>query len=417
MAKRNNPPRPSGRSGSNRYPGEPRRTDPYRYYDERDAGYRRSYTQPSGRTAERSRYYGDEYRRRTSAYSSGPDYSRERDYGYRAPQYEREYRQNRYESRYDNRYDSRYGGRPSDPGRRNPNRQASSGKRPAPGRGGKNDRNRRKKGRKRPVRLKKRFYFFIILLILLVAVGGFFGVRALVNNVIPGAMDKIHQATGSDKIDEDTEVKETGSGDRLSDYDSVTMEKMILDDLGTEDTQLKVINSEAVEEGDESGEGEGSGETVVDENTIDLAQLPMEERIRAAVLSSWYISPLGQNRATIEESFGVLNKYEKWAGGIYYHKGFPDSMYVRYKGKTGSDGMPGENAVCTEVSVALEQILQFEPFAPNEKFGTMHKDNGDYGWTDYYYSLLIQKGINLIIYCEDDGTVNQETHIIVRQVK
>ena len=90
---------------------------------------------------------------------------------------------------------------------------------------------------------------------------------------------------------------------------------------------------------------------------------------------------------------------------------------VRYAGKKGSDGMPGDEAVCTEVSVALEQILEFEPFAPNEKFGTMHKDNGDYGWTDYYYSLLIQKGINLVIYCEDDGTVNQETHIIVRQVK
>ena len=416
MATRKNSTRPSNRSGSNRPPGDSRRADPYRYYDENNAAYRRAYTSSSGRYDERTRYYSDEYPRRSSSgYTSRSGYGGGRDYEYRSGRQDRDYRQARSSGYYGG---SSAGRSRQDPRRQDPQRQAPPRKGKTSGRDRRrNDPGRGKRRRKRPVRIKKRFYFFVLLLILIVAVGGFFGVRALVNNVIPGFMDKVHHVTGSDKIDEDTEVKETGSGEKMSDYDSVTMQQMILDDLGTEDTQLKVINSEASKEDGETQEGEDSGETVVDENTIDLAQLPMEERIRAAVLSSWYISPLGQNRATIEESFGVLNKYEKWAGGIYYHKGFPDSMYVRYAGKKGSDGMPGDEAVCTEVSVALEQILEFEPFAPNEKFGTMHKDNGDYGWTDYYYSLLIQKGINLVIYCEDDGTVNQETHIIVRQVK
>ncbi|MBR6503720.1 MAG: hypothetical protein IKT15_01950, partial [Firmicutes bacterium] len=152
MAKRNNSSRPSNRSGSNRYPGDPRRTDPYRYYEDRDAGYRRSHTQQSGRYADHSRFFEEEYGRRSSGYSYGRNRGGDRDY-----------RQGRYDSRYDSRYDGRYGGRSSDQRRRNPNR-------PASGRGGKNDRNRKPKKRKRPVRLKKRFYFFLALLILLVAV-------------------------------------------------------------------------------------------------------------------------------------------------------------------------------------------------------------------------------------------------------
>ena len=295
--------------------------------------------------------------------------------------------------------------------------QRSGKNAPPPRKGGKkgknNDRNR--KGGKRPVRVKKRFYFFVILLILLVAVGGYFGVKALVTHVVPSAMDKIHPSSGQE-ISDDANVKETSSGDHITDYDSVPMAEMILDDLGTEETKIKVIDT-GEEEGEGSGEDGEKTETVTDENTIDLAKLPMPERIRAAVLSSWYISPLGQNRATIEESFGVLNKYEDWADGIYYHKGFPDSMYISYKGKIGSDGFPNDEAVCTAVSVALKQIIEFEDFEPGEAWGAIHRDEGDFGWTDQYYSILIQRGINLIVYCAPDGSVNQETHILVRQVR
>ena len=408
--KQQNSSRPVNRSSSNRYPGESRRTDSRRYYEDREyADYRRSHTQQS----ERSYGYDPRY-----------EYRGDREYGYRprngySGYSEYEYRRTA-AGRGDARYQSDSGRRRQEPQRvddrrrRNTSRKKTSGR--SSGRNAGGSRNRRQK---RPVRLKKRFYVFALLLILIIAVGGYFGVKALVNNVVPSLMDRFHHTTEAGQVEEDTEVKETESGDKISDYDSVTMERMILDDLGTPDTQIKVINSGATEEGEgeESGEGQQTEAAATDENTVDLAKLPNEEKIRAAVLSSWYISPLGQDRATIEESFGVLNKYEDWAGGVYYHKGFPDSMYIMYKGKNGRDGMPGEDAVCTGVSVALEQIIEFDPFIPNEKWGSMHKDNGDFGWTDYYYSLLIQKGINLIVYCEADGTVNQQTHIIVRQVK
>ena len=415
--KQQNSSRPANRSSSNRYPGESRRADSRRYYEDREyADYRRSNIQQTGRYGENSRYYEDRYPERSYGYDSR--YSRYENRGY--PEYEsRRYSAGRAEPRYK-----------SDSGRRRPEpqredarrRQNSSRKNPSRRPSGRNAGGRRNRRNKRPVRIKKRFYIFALLLILIIAVGGYFGVKALVNNVVPSLMDKFHHTTEAGQIEEDTDVKETESGDKISDYDSVSMERMILDDLGTPDTQIKVINSGDTEEGEEAKEGEeGEGQqtetTATDENTIDLAKLPNEEKIRAAVLSSWYISPLGQDRATIEESFGVLNKYEDWAGGVYYHKGFPDSMYIMYKGKNGRDGMPGEDAVCTGVSVALEQIIEFDPFIPNEKWGSMHKDNGDFGWTDYYYSLLIQKGINLIVYCEADDTVNQQTHIIVRQVK
>ena len=88
-------------------------------------------------------------------------------------------------------------------------------------------------------------------MILIIAVGGYFGVKALVNNVVPSLMDRFHHTTEAGQVEEDTEVKETESGDKISDYDSVTMERMILDDLGTPDTQIKVINSGDTEEAPE----------------------------------------------------------------------------------------------------------------------------------------------------------------------
>lgn len=161
---------------------------------------------------------------------------------------------------------------------------------------------------------------------------------------------------------------------------------------------------------EESGDGtEGDTEKEVVPATV-------EEQIRDAVLASWYVSPLGQRRTTIEDTFGKLTRYENWNGGIYYHTKFAETMYITYDGINGEDGLPAADSVCTSVSIALKKIIDVEEFKPSAVWGDFHKDKSGYGWTDNFYSILIKNDMKLIVYCDEEGNVNKETHIIVEQV-
>ena len=144
--------------------------------------------------------------------------------------------------------------------------------------------------------------------------------------------------------------------------------------------------------------------------------MTQEQQIRKAVLSSWYINPLGQRRETIEQTFGKLIRYENWSGGIYYHSKFAETMYITYDGNLGEDKLPAQDSVCTSVSIVMKRIMEFEEFKPSSVWGNVNNDKSGEGWTDYFYSIMIKDNINLIVYCDEEGNVNQDTHIIVRSI-
>ncbi|MBR6700543.1 MAG: hypothetical protein IKL72_02310 [Firmicutes bacterium] len=245
--------------------------------------------------------------------------------------------------------------------------------------------------RKKKVVIKKRFYVFCLIFIILIGSGVYFGAKAVINafsDAPAGEQTSADPGKGSaDKADEGTEVQ--GKKDPAMD----------------DGVQPAVMFSDA--EGEE-GEGNDPG----DED----AQLSVEEQIREAVLTSWYVSPLGQRRVTVEDIFGKLTRYEKWNGDIYYHTKFAETMYVTYDGQNGEDGLPIADSVCTSVSIALKKIIEVEEFKPSAVWGDFHKDKSGYGWTDHFYSVLIKNDIKLIIYCDEEGNVDKETHIIVEKV-
>lgn len=148
----------------------------------------------------------------------------------------------------------------------------------------------------------------------------------------------------------------------------------------------------------------------------EILNMQMEYRIPETIISDWHISPLTQTKDIIEATFGELYRYEDWNGGIYYHKGFPDTMYITYNGDV-KGRQPAPDAICDSVSICIKNIIEFEPFRPDSSiWGKVNKTKSEEGWTKYFYSLMIKSGVNLIVYCDEDGNIDQETHIIVRKV-
>lgn len=243
---------------------------------------------------------------------------------------------------------------------------------------------RTKKRKKSRVVIKKRFYVICLIFILLLGTGIYFGVKAIGGLIDGGEKETVSaQKQNADEKGEQTVQKKPGDGE-----DSVTPAVMFREP---------------------SADGDDEGETDVPDT--------LEYQIRDNILASWYISPLGQRRSTIESSFGALSRFEDWNGGIYYHVKFAETMYITYDGQLGEDKLPVADSVCQSVSIALEKMMQFEPFKPDPAvWGEVHSDKSGEGWTDHYYSILIQNGVKLTVYCDADGTVSQNTHIVVGMV-
>ncbi|MBE6020712.1 MAG: hypothetical protein E7228_03075 [Clostridiales bacterium] len=245
----------------------------------------------------------------------------------------------------------------------------------------------KKSRRKKKVVIKKRFYVFCLIFLLLIGSGVYFGAKAVINAVSdnPSSEQVSSEEAANDKPENDKPEKKDPAMD-----DGIQPAVMFNDE--------------------ESEDGEGSSSDDED------APVSIEEQIRDAVLTSWHVSPLGQRRITVEDTFGKLTRYENWNGGIYYHTKFAETMYITYDDKKGEDGLPSEESVCTSVSIALKKIIEVEDFKPSAVWGDFHKDKSGYGWTDHFYSVLIKDGIKLIVYCDEEGNVNKETHIIVEKV-
>ncbi len=229
-------------------------------------------------------------------------------------------------------------------------------------------------------KIKKRFIIFIVIIIAIVAAAGFFGVKGVINLINEDKAAK----TAVDKNSPEAVINENEVFDSA---DPV----MLASDI-------------AIDEDDIGKSGDAALSTV------------MEYRICQAIISDWHISPLTQTKAVIEGMFGELYRYEDWNGGIYYHRGFPETMYITYNGDV-KGSQPAADAICDSVSICLKYIIEFEAFQPDPNiWGKVNKTKSDEGWTKYFYSLTIKDGVNLIVYCDKDGNIDQETHIIVRKV-
>lgn len=258
----------------------------------------------------------------------------------------------------------------------------------------------KKKRKKKKVVIKKRFYVMCLIFLLLIGTGVFFAAKAIVNVVSMNAPDDgVSVSRDKDSgaaSDSQTQDSQAGEEDPAK---AVSTGK---DSAAFAGVQPAVMTEEPADESEDGQEGE--------------PVLTQEQQIRKAVLSSWYINPLGQKRETIEQSFGKLIRYENWGGGIYYHSKFAETMYITYDGQTGEDGLPAQESVCTSVSIVMKRIQEFEEFKPSSVWGEVNEGKSGEGWSGYFYSVLIKDSINLIVYCDEDGNVNQDTHIIVRSV-
>lgn len=263
----------------------------------------------------------------------------------------------------------------------------------------------KKKRKKKKVVIKKRFYVMCLIFLLLIGTGVFFAAKAIVNVVSMNAPDdggSVSQdkdaGAASDSQTQDSQTQDSQAGEEDKDKAVGTGN----DSAAFAGVQPAVMTEEPAAEGEDGQDSE--------------PVLTQEQQIRKAVLSSWYINPLGQKRETIEQSFGKLIRYENWGGGIYYHSKFAETMYITYDGQMGEDGLPAQESVCTSVSIVMKRIQEFEEFKPSSVWGAVNEDKSGEGWSGYFYSVLIKDNINLIVYCNEDGNVNQDTHIIVRSV-
>ena len=245
---------------------------------------------------------------------------------------------------------------------------------------GRKGRNRRRNGRK--YKVKKRFILFIILLVAVLAAVAFAAVQY-----------------GMYVFNEEKTANKTTDNSPAA---SVTNVNEVFD-------AAKPVQIEGIISNGDSTDGSGKKTTGSHNNS-------MEYKICEAIISDWHISPLTQTKDVIVGTFGDIYRYEDWNGGIYYHKSFPETMYITYNGDVKGK-QPASGAICDSVSICIKNIIQFEPFLPDsDVWGKVNKTKSDEGWTQYFYSLMIKSGVNLIVYCDKDGNVDQETHIIVRKV-
>lgn len=225
--------------------------------------------------------------------------------------------------------------------------------------------NKRRRKKKRKVRFKKRFYFFCLLAVVIIVALVFFGIRGIVHIV---------------------------SGDKAGDN---VVEQVETDNIKSMEDLLAVQSAKMIPSEDDENADTPEGELV------------------DSVLNSYYITNLGKTREEIEEHYGKLVRSEEWNGTIYYHKGFSDTMYVTYKGSLGKDNYPVMEAECTSLSIAWSYIKKFDSFIPNKSlWGTVHVDDNSLD-EGYFYSIQIKDDVKLIAYCDKDGKITEDSHIIM----
>lgn len=273
---------------------------------------------------------------------------------------------------------------------------------------GNNAKNIRKKGKKKHV-VKKRFYVFLTVFILLIAALIVFSIKTAVNLVMiysakPETQN--NEVTTEQAKDPGGEAEEQSQDETDSNTDNADSA-----DEGTATLEDEYGNTPAVMTTDPVSD------SVDEQGNPVYNNLSQEQQIRNAILTGWYMYPLGQQRSTVEIVFGKLIRYEDWNGRIYYHRGFPDTMYVTYDEQLGDDGLPLSTSICTGVNIALEKMIGFEPFTPGaDTWGKVYKDESGKGWTDYYYYVLIRDNLTMKVYCDKDGVVRQSSHVKVKHL-
>ncbi len=266
-------------------------------------------------------------------------------------------------------------------------------------------RNRRAKknnAAKKKVVIKKRFFIFCIIFVLLIAAIIFLSVKTVHNVMMMNNGGE--QVTATADTDASEQSEDTGNddtGDTTAETASTSSGSSTADENGY---QPAIMTQDPASEVDEDG------------NPVEV-NLTQEQQIRAAILGSWYISPVAQTREYVESVFGKLTRYEDWNGGAYYHRGFPETMYVNYRGDKGEDDLPTMDSICCTVSVVMKRIIEFEEFKPDAAvWGDVHEDPSSEGWSNYYYYILIKDNMTLKVYCDKDGNINKETHIVVHRL-
>lgn len=224
-------------------------------------------------------------------------------------------------------------------------------------------------------KIKKRFFLFCGILVLLIGIGCFFAIRAI---------------TGGEGED----AQKDGNGQQTTQSA-----------LSATSGALSQTSQGALSQTTQGGVLPAPG-----------GEATTEAAIYDAVLNSYYISPIGQTKAVVCETFGDVTESESWNGGIYFHRQFPETMYVRYAGLSGDISALQDASVCTMVEIALEKIMELpEAFTP-AAWGAVraNEENPGMEWTDYYYSIPFSTGaFTLTVFCDEKGTVWPDTHIQV----
>lgn len=267
-------------------------------------------------------------------------------------------------------------------------------------------RNRRAKknnNAKKKVVIKKRFFVFCIIFVLLIAAIIFLSVKTIHNvMMMNNNSDQVTATLETDSSESGGDTGNNDAGDTTAETASTSSGSSTADENGY---QPAIMTQDPVSDQlDEEG------------NPV-AVNLTQEQQIRAAILGSWYISPIAQTREYVESVFGKLIRYEDWNGGAYYHRGFPETMYVNYRGDKGEDDLPTMDSICCTVSIVMKRIIEFEEFKPNSAvWGEVHEDPSGEGWSNYYYYILIKDNLTLKVYCDKDGNIDKETHIIVHRL-
>lgn len=228
--------------------------------------------------------------------------------------------------------------------------------------------------------VKKRFYVFCLIAALLVVLIAYFGIKALGNN------DKDPAGTPNNTP--------TPAGINAPDGE------------GDSENPPEQQGGEPGE-GGEGTEGEDAGASLLN-NDVNY-----DRTVETAVLSNYYISVISQKQSYVLEEFGAITKTENWNGGIYFHKKFPSNMWVSYTGSYGDDGTPTADSICTAVAISIDKIMpEVQTFRP-ENWGEFELDATGTGWTDYFYNVALGSGLRMLVYCDAEGTVGADSHIMI----
>ena len=233
---------------------------------------------------------------------------------------------------------------------------------------------------KKTRRIAPRFYVFCIILITLVVGGIYFAVKTFSNT------DTLQNANENETITPSSQENQTSSD-------------------GTEgDIQ---INGDTM-----TGGGMNANPT----NTINPTIIEYDMEVYNAILASNYTNVVGKTKAEVTALFGDVIRYEDWNGGIYFHKNFPENMYVGYSGSLAEDGSSLDESICSAVEISLKQIkpdlIDFK--IGNAIWGKPIPDETGEGWTNHYYSVNLGKGITMFLYCNEKGHIDADTHVFVK---